>query len=539
MKKILSSVTALLLTAGALTGCSSTAASDKTAGGNGGSAESEDTITIAVTDELSVVDPIHGYSDQADAILMQVAEGLFEFDSNNQVQPFLAESYEHPDQTTYIYKIRDDVTFSDGNKLTADDVVFSLERHRDTSNPSELAWMFDNVDTIEKTGDYEVTVKLKAPDSMWQNSLSTSAGLVIEKAYFEEHAEDFGTAQGGIIGSGPYVVSEWEPGEEIVLTANEQYWDKDLSLDFNKLVYKNIPDESVTKLSLESGQVDIAFSLSPDSLKEVENYENVNIDSVDMFLTYFVSFNTTKKPFDDVNVRKAVAYAIDKKSLAEALYNNKFGVYGKSLPFERTIEPDTPEWNAFFDSLDEYSYDPEKAKEYLAKSSVPNGFDATLSYELSSEGESVVLAIQQDLAQIGINITLEGLTHADLLTQRYGGSETRTYELLYTAWGSDYPDPVGAIQPMFVSTNNGAGGSNWFEYNNPEFDKLMQQQSAAEGEERDEIIKKSLTILSDEIPDVPVVSPYRNIAVNKRLDYKFSNMMLYNVHFKDVKKAKN
>ena len=109
----------------------------------------EDTLTIAINDEINNIDIIHAYSYWVDLVLNGIAEGLFYYDSDSQVQSRLVESYEHPDEKTYIYTIKSGVTFSTGDPLTADDVVFSLERQRNPENGGELSWMFENVESIE------------------------------------------------------------------------------------------------------------------------------------------------------------------------------------------------------------------------------------------------------------------------------------------------------------------------------------------------------------------------------------------------------
>lgn len=499
----------------------------------------DDTLTVGVALDITAIDPIHGYDHDSDMVLTSIAEGLFYFDENNEVQPLIAESYEQTDNLTYIYKIREDVNFSDGSKLTADDVVFSLERHRDLSNPSELAWMFDKVDTIEKTGDYEVTVQLKSPDPTWQDTLATSAGLIISKAYWEEHQNDFGTAKGGIVASGPYVLSDWKPGVQIELSENENYWNKDSSLDFKKIIFKYIADTSVLKSSVQSGQVDITADLTADECKELKDSGSANIQVVRSFYCNFLSFNTSKAPFNDKNVRKAIAYAVDKTSISDNLYKGEYGAAANGLLFDDTIiNVEHESWDRYFDDVEKYDYDLEKAKDYLKKSSVPDGFDATLIYNINNSADEIAaLAIQENLAELNIHITLEGITRSEINTQRYGGTEARTYDLMFTGWLSDYPDVTGTIVPLFLSENNGAGGSNWFEYQNSAYDSLIaDQNSASDTKERAEILQSALDIIVDDLPALPVVYPYSVFAVSDRVDYQFSPSYLYNVFLKDAKK---
>jgi peptide/nickel transport system substrate-binding protein len=554
-KKLISISLALVLSIGLLSGCSNTGSTQSDASGaaattttdatatDGSTTTDEHTLTVALSTSFEALDPIHGYSHEIDSVLTSIAEGLFYYDFDGVVQPLIAESYTQPDATTYVYKIRDDVTFSDGTPLTVDDVIFSLERHRSTTNPSELGWMFANVDTITKTGDWEVTVKLKQADPVWQDTLATSAGLIISKTYYEAHADNFGTAEGGIIGSGPYVLSDWSAGNEIDLVANENYWNPDTTLDFTKLVFKIIPDSTVRNEALQSGQVDLVFGPPVDSIETLESDENINLSEVDAFASYFLSFNTSRKPYNDVNVRKAISYAIDKESIVENVFKG-YAVSPSSLPFNASIVTadvdNKASWDAYFAKVKTYDYNLDTAKEYLAKSSVPDGFSTTLVYPADdSVQETVALAIQQNLAELNITVELIAAPWSEISIYRYGGSETRDYDLLFTGWGSDYPDPTGTIVPMYDSANIVAGGSNWAEYKNDEFDKLVDEQAtAANSAERATLLQKALDIIAEDVPYIPVYNPNAIVATNKRIDYAVSSSYLYNLFYKDFKLAK-
>lgn len=550
-KKLLGSVLILMIVIGMFSGCSgkkSTQTGDGAITGGAAASKKENqgdqhTLTVALTNAFEVLDPIHAYATEVDSVINNIVEGLFYYDHDGVVQPRIAKSYELKDQTTYVYQIKDDVLFSDGTPLTADDVVFSLERHRDTSNPSELGWMFTNVDSIKKTGDREVTVKLKLPDPTWQDTLATSAGLIISKVYYEAHKDNFGTAKGGIIGSGPYVLSDWSEGSEVVLTKNDSYWDKSTVLDFTKLVFKIIPDASVQQQALQSGQVDLVFQPSVDSIESLEADKSVIINQVDTFLSYFVSFNTSRKPLNDVNVRQAISYAIDKKSIVENVFKG-YATEPSALPFNASIvaadKDNKASWDSYFTKVKNYEYNLDKAKELLAKSSVPDGFETSLVYVAeNSTQETVALAIQQNLADLGINVKLIAAPWSEINVYRYGGSKTRDYDLLLTIWGSDYPDPTGTITPMYDSANIVAGGSNWAEYRNDKFDKLIKEQSAAASSaERAGLLQQALNIISEDVPYIPVYNPNSIFATNARIDYSFSSSALYNIFFKDFKLAK-
>ena len=526
------------------TGCGSTDSVKKKSDTSKVSAQNisddkEDSLVFSCNNEISNIDIIHAYAIDTNAIISSIAEPLFYYAQDSSIQKGLVEKEEQPADNIYVYDIKQNVKFSDGTPLTAEDVVYSLDRQRDPDLPGELAWMFEDVKSIEQTGDYQVTITLNKPDATWPYAMATTASLVISKKYAEQHKDDLGTATGGLVGSGPYVLSSWEQGSEIVLTKNENYWDNSLELDFNKVIFKFITDASVAKVALENGDVDIITQLAVDSANELESNPNVNIQPVDMFAENFLSFNTSKEPFNDANVRKAIAYAVDKQTLVDSVYYVKYAGVANALPFgESIITTEKDAWTDYLANVEKYPYDIEKAKEYLAKSSVPDGFSATLCYSTGSpQDESLALIIQQNLKEIGIEINLEGRASSEISTQRYGGSETRDYELMITGWGSDYPDPVGVILPMFVSDYTVAGGSNWVEYKSEDFDKYL----ALQGEELDPVkrakdLQNALDVFADDIPSYPIVYQYDIYGINSRIDYTVSQSCLYNLYVKDIKK---
>ena len=216
-KKIIAVIAAITLLAGTFASC-----------GSDGDGESTGAITLDVAllgDPISI-DPAFAYDNDTSVIMGNITEALLTHNPDNSLKPNLCSSWEAVDDVTYVYQIRDDINFSNGNAMTMDDVVFSLQRHMDADLGSYMNLFFENVESIEATGDWELTVKLKTPDPTWKYVLATSAGMIIEKAYAEEHSEDLGTAEVGVIGTGPFVFESWENGSRVVLTKNENYWDE-------------------------------------------------------------------------------------------------------------------------------------------------------------------------------------------------------------------------------------------------------------------------------------------------------------------------
>jgi peptide/nickel transport system substrate-binding protein len=514
--------------------------SGQTTADAGKSAQSK-TLTVALSSDARGIKPANAYDHTSNAVILQVLEGLFAYNEKGEVVPVLAKSYKQVDATTYVYQIRDDVTFSDGTPLTADDVVFSLNYHKDPAVASELAWIFAKVDTIEKTGDWEVTVKLTEPDALWSKALATTAGLVFSKAYYEANKDTFGTPEGNVVGSGPYVLQKWVSGSEIDLSKNKNYWDKTAKLPFDSIVYKVITDDTTRYEALKAGQVDLAYDLPYELSSEAEKSSDLHAIYADSYATKYLTFNTKVKPFDDVNVRKAIYYAVDRSSILTNVVK-KIGSPANSLLIDSTFTGGVTDlWSSYIAAAPDYTYNLATAKEYLAKSSVPGGFSFTLTYKDTALNNSIALLIQQSLQGLNIKVTLNKVTADEFAADKFGGNFTSDgigkFDVLIDNWGSDFPDPDGNLTPLYLSTNAGvAGGSNDAGYSNPDLDKLILAASAStDTNARATLLQQAYSIASEEVPYAALYYQKTIFVLNNRIDAKISASWLYNLYYKDFK----
>ncbi|MDR2162968.1 MAG: ABC transporter substrate-binding protein [Clostridiales Family XIII bacterium] len=544
-------ILAVALAVLSITACSGSGSGSETAETSDGAQESteategEDTeepveLVVAVNGEPRSLDPAFNYEYAAYHVVNHISEALLTFDQTGQLGPGLAESWEAVDATTYVYQIRQGVKFSDGSDLTVEDVIFSLERLRDPALASDVNWMFANVDTIEQTNDWEVTVKLTQPDATWQYVPATPGGQIVSKAYVEEKGESFGKNDGGTLGAGAYKLESWTPGSQIILTRNEYYWNQEDAGAIDKITVNIIPDSSAIQLALESGQADLTISSSKAVSDAFIDSSSINIISTPSIGNFVFSFNTQKAPFDDVNVRKAIAHAIDNVGIRESQY----GVYALDttvLPFgEAGYTPGTAEsWIEFAGKLPDYAYNIDKAKEYLAKSGHPDGFTTSLYYKPNPIANSAAQAIAASLKQIGIELELKQLQLSEYYAYAYGGQITdgiRDYDLGLNDWLPDFPDPVGHLLPQYSSTTTGAGGSNFAAYSNPEVDKLIDAQNATtDPEERSKLLKEAFAIAAEDVPYKYLAYPNNTLLLNKKFEYELGTIWIFNFNYKDIK----
>lgn len=538
-KKIFSLIMAacVVMTAGC-GGNASTQTAESTDTQTVSSIADRDTLNIVLADEIVSLDPAYSYDNLTNQVVNQITQGLLYFDYSGQLQPQLCSSWEAVDSTTYVYQIREDVCFSDGSPMTMEDVLFSLNRHMDEDVASYLAWMYANVDSIEQTGDWEITVHLSVPDAAWQYAFATTAGHIISKEYYEANAEQFGQPGVGVIGTGPYVLDSWTTGSEIKLTYNENYWDKENVPQFKNIDFKIITDANTQATTLASGQADYMFDPPTEMLDTIREAENMSVTEVDGWTVLWMAMNCQSGPFSDVNVRKAVAYALDKDSLYEGVLTEN-GSYAKNgMPFSSALYGSESEsWTAYAETAVDEKNDIEKAKEYLAQSAYPDGFECSLYINQDSIYNSIAVYVQSALSQIGIDVTIETKSGDEMSNIQFGS--TRDYDLAIVRWTADYPDVSGQLYPLFHSSNIAEGGGNTSCYSNPEVDALLEAEVASiDMKERTELMQQALTIIANDTPMIGFDYPYKRVAMNSELTgFEANASITWNFFAKDLKTA--
>lgn len=534
MKKgILTRVSALALAATMLTGCSSDSftssdTSTDTSTGTGTDTAvtttvSADTLNIGLYADIISFDSAFAYDFTTNPVVEQVLESILYYDENDELQSYLCESWEEVDETTYVYNMKDYITFSDGTPVTMEDIMYSVTRYADPDLASYLMWMYASVDTIEQTGDWQFTVTLSQPDALWKHTFATTAGMIHKMEYVEAHPDDYGTPDVMVIGTGPYVAESWNVGNQITLSYNENWWNE---AEAGEPQVKNvnfliIPEDTTRVLASTSGQIDINLSHPVDMLADLEAAEDVELLKIPSLGLEYIAFNCQKAPFDDVNVRKAFAYALDAQAIAENIVKD-FGTTTNTMPVPQSLflfEEET--WLAYEAACESYDYNMEKAAEALAASAYPDGFDCSVIVDQKSVTNSVALVLQQSVAELGINVTIEKLSNDELVSQQFGSGivdGVRPYDIGIFEWSSDFPDPSGVLTPLLSSENGGEGGSNAASYSNAEVDALLAEQATlTDTVERTALMLEALDIVIDEVPQYTYTHQNWMFGINDRV----------------------
>jgi peptide/nickel transport system substrate-binding protein len=404
--------------------------------------------------------------------------------------------------------------------------------------------MYDNVASIEQTGDWQFTVTLKQPDALWKHTFATTAGHVHNKAFVEKAADRYGSPTVGVLGTGPYTFTRWDVGSQIVLDYNENYWNRTREGEpaIKKVVFQIIPEDTTRIMACTSGQVDLTLSTPVEMLDNILNSDKVHLTKIPSAGLEFLSFNCKKAPFDDVNVRRAISFAIDSVSLQNNIVKD-FGVLTNYIPVPESLflfERDS--WLAYQENCERYDYNLEAAKAALAASAYPNGFSCTISVDEKSVTNSVALVVQQALAPLGITAAIERFSNDEIVSMQFGSgidaAGVRPYDISVFEWSSDFPDPSGVLVPLYVSTNSGDGGSNSSAYTNAEVDDLLLRQAASiDPKERTALMLAALDIINAEAPYYIWTHQNWLVTVNNRITSgidTLTGMWFWNTYAKNI-----
>lgn len=449
-----------------------------------------------------------------------VTESLLTLDDDLQMVGSLAESWKEVDPLTYVYKLRSGVNFADGSPMTADDVVFSFLRHQDPELGSTYSPAFVDVVSVEATADDEVTVKLTRPAAFWQY-VPTYAPIV-SRAFVERLGTEFGTpGTDTMLGTGPYVVTNFAGDESVTLTRNEEYWgDKP---QVREVTLQLISNSQTAQLAMRSGDADGMFFISVTEAGDWEDIEGLSVTSAPGLVPAYFAWDLNEEPWSDIHVRRAVAYALDKNGLVDGLLE------GYAQPASSLVPRD--QWDGLalaegrvdeiYGSLASYDFDLDRAREELAQSAYPDGFSATLKYgDAKPELGRAALNLSETLAEIGVELTVEEVPLQQEIADVVGHTNIGFRILSFTPELLDPADYPSYMLPSEYARPNSFNISN---YTNLRVDELLQQQGViTDVEERATMLAEVMTIISEELPYLPLW--WEDIAMPVRDEYTYSGL---------------
>ncbi|WP_249870488.1 glutathione ABC transporter substrate-binding protein [Oceanobacillus saliphilus] len=451
-------------------------------------------LVIATQSDAVSLDP-HATNDTPSAnVRINIFDNLVIQDENMELKPSLAESWEQIDDTTWEFRLREDVTYHDGSAFNAETVKANIERILDPEIGAPVAFMYDMVTEVEVVDEYTVRFITEFPFAPLPAHLAHPGGQMVSTEQIEEDyaAMENGEQPGTVIneqpiGTGPFEFQEWRTGESVTLVNNENYWDEPALL--NSVTFKVVSEDLTRVSELTTGDSHVSTPLSPSDVAQVENTDGLNVQRQESSSLAYIGFNMDKEPFDDVRVRQAISMAIDKEEIINGIYD------GVGIPAKGPLAPGI---FGHDENLDGLEYNVEEAKALLEEAGYGDGFSATIWTNDDRQRMDTATNVQSQLAEIGIDLKVEVLEWGAMLELTAQGE----HEMMVFGWTTVTGDADNGMYPLFHSDNLGAPGNRTFTVDEELDNYLDQARQTADPEERLELYSQAQEKLVEIAPFV-------------------------------------
>jgi peptide/nickel transport system substrate-binding protein len=492
-----------------LTACSS---SNSEVDSNASSEREHEGLVVAQAADAGTLDPQKQGSMPDMNVLINLFDTLVTRDENNNLAPGLATEWKAIDDTTWQFKLREGVKFHNGEPFNAEAVKFSIERLNDPETQSPIVEL-STVKEVVVVDEYTVNFITEKPDPIIPNKTVLFGGVMVPPNYIKEKGDDYFAKHP--VGTGPFKFVSWEKDHQIVMEANPDYYRGAPKVD--KLTFRVIPNVADMVAATKTGEVDIATSLTADVATQLEGDSSVNVVSSPWIRTFYLVMDTTKDgPLAKKEVRQAMNHAVNVQQIIDTV----LGGYAKRVA--TTI----PSQNFGVDeSIKPYEYDPEKAKELLAKAGYPDGF--TTELDANNLDVNIVQVIAAQLEKVGINVEVNLMDGKTLTSNITAKKAAPLYYMGNTGWTMD---AISNFQSYIKSDRR------YNAWKNEAADKLVDiEEQSIDPEVRLEAFSKIQKLLIEEAPYLYLYQLDGLYAMGKDVEWNpnvLGVLNMYNASFK-------
>ncbi len=473
-------------------------------------AETSDTLTIAVASDMTSMDPHVGKEIAAVVVTNNIFATLLAKDQEGNIVPYVAESWEQVDDVTIDFKIREDITFHDGSKLTAEDVAYSLNR---AINSAYVAYIIDYASDAEVIDEYKVRLNLKAPFLGALVNLTVPFTAIVPKAAVESDPDGFLEHP---IGCGPYEFVEWNHGNYCKIKAYDNYFLGKAKTE--NITFRIIPEAAQRTIALENGEVDLVYDFPVNDISLIQENDALQLYQNESVTTWYLALNTQDPILSDVRVRQAIAKAINVQEIIDSV------LYGAGTPANSLIPPSVIGYPG--EDMPYYEQDIEGAKALLAEAGYAGGLELELAVMEDVTRVAVCQVIQNQLSKVGINLKLN-ICDGSTYTFRANDGE---FQMMFFFWicaagHGDYQQ-----YSLLHSSQQGAAGNRSF-YSNPEADEyIMNARQTMDEEVARENYRKLEAIVDEEVPCIELLYTTLNVGAGKNVvDFQMDRAGYHNL----------
>ncbi|MBM0125328.1 ABC transporter substrate-binding protein [Pimelobacter simplex] len=517
-RRNLTRITALLLTCTVAVGCGRSAESpttSRTAGDlkptTAAATKDADAITWAVYRDVQTIDPIYVFDYPDNTALTLFCESLLRTRPDGTITDGLA-SLSRTDATTLVLDIDPDATFWDGSPVTADDVVHSLERQRDPELGGFYAATFSRVDTIEATGDRQVTLTLSQADYWLDGELASLPGVVVQRKYVEAKGADYGTPSGGVMCSGAYEFDSWSPASGVVAVPNEDYWGE-ADPRVAKITVKGVVDEAALTSSLIAGEIGGTYPPAISTLPVLEENDAVTVTQGPGYATAALVISDLEGTLGDVKVRQALSLALDRKGVVDNVFHGA-AEDARWLANPGTFASARETYQAAYDDSPVLEQDVERAKQLIEEAGATG---RTITIGMSSAIPDIAYeagAFKTAGERIGLKVEFKSVSAEAFINFFIDPKAREGVDAFPTVTYGDYADPA-ALSATVVLPD---GAQNYSGFNDPEITRLMEEARGTEdAEARAELVIEAQRRTMELLPWIPTAQPNAVLVTNNEL----------------------
>lgn len=497
----------------AATGCGKAAPSSSGGAASGDSSASETlspttkapsgdagSITWATYREVNTLDPVQAFDYPENTIDTALCDSLMRQQPDGTIGPGLAEKLDHSDPQKIVLTLRQGPKFWDGKAVTAEDVVFSLQRAASTKSGSFYPAVFTRVKSIAATGDNEVTISLSKPDYWLDGELSQMPGIVVEKAFAEAKGKKFGSPGAGTMCTGPFKLGDWKPGNELVAVRNDDYWDSALKAKVTEIHFKGVPDDSSLTSGLLTGAIDGTYPGPLTTYDQLKASKDLTVSAGPSFATDALVISSLKGALKDVQVRQALSMALDRSGYISTVYHGQARLprtlanpgawgYGKDV------------FQADWDKLGDPPHDVAKAKQMVQDAGAAGQpLVIGMSSEISNIN-SAANAVREAAKAIGLKPRFKAVSAQNYINFFIDPKAREGVDGFLTLNYPDYADPAAFYQ-TFVQPD---GSQNYSGFKDTEItDALEQARAEADPDARAKLVAQAGDRMMEQLPWIPL-----------------------------------
>lgn len=489
-----------------------------------GIAQAAKDVVAAVHSTFTTMDPYDSNDTLSQAVSKSFYQGLFGFDKTMNLHPVLAESFTVSENgLEYTIILKQGIKFHDGTDFNADAVKTTFDRVTNPDNHLKRYKMFSRIAKTEVIDAHTVKITLTAPFSPFINMLAHPSAVIISPAAIQKYGKQLAFNP---VGTGPFEFVSWDPTDAMRVKKFEGYWQKGLP-KVDSITWRPIVENNTRAAIMQTGEAHFAFTIPFEQAQLLEKNKNLEMVSAPSIIQRYISLNMQQKPFDNLKVRQALNYAINKQALVK-------------VAFSGFAEPSTgvvPVGVDFAQKYDAWPYDPKKARDLLAEAGYANGFETTLwSGYNNTTAQKVIQFIQQQLSQVGIKAKIEAMETGQRVAkvesvQDPAKAEVRMY---YSGWSASTAEADFALSPLLATASWPPKMFNTAYYSNAEVDQALEDAlKTTDRSKKTELYKKIQDTVWADAPWVFLTTDRLLYVHNKKLS-GLNVMMDGSFNFDDI-----